>query len=562
MHRVFDPEVDPFIFDVSHQAYAHKLLTDRWDSFDTLREFGGICGYTSPDESKFDYYKAGHSSTSISIAVGSAKAIALKGEQDSRTPVALIGDGSMSAGMVYEAMNELGDRKYPVVIILNDNEMSIASPIGALSRVLSRTMASPLYQKFKSKTKELLEHLPDGATYVARRVEESFQLITPGILFEELGLEYIGPIDGHNIASLVETMKIAKSMRKPVIIHTQTIKGKGYKEAEGVGKEHWHGVGAFDLKTGKSLKKSSSISATEIFSKKLVELATNDKKVVGVTAAMPSGTGLNRAIEKFPDRFWDVAIAEQHAVTSMGALAKEGFKPFCAIYSTFLQRGYDQVIHDVCLMNLGVKFAIDRAGVVGEDGETHQGAFDISYLRPIPNMTLLAPASGKSLEFAMEFVKDFPTPCAFRYPRGSFILEEENPKPFELGKSVLLSRGDSKILFIGYGNGFGRAVETAKILGRDISILDLRFVKPLDRDMLVDLAKSHSRWFIFSDSAKIGGVGSAILELLSDEQIGGVEVISFEYEDSFIPHGNTKLVEDSLGLLPRQLADKISKLIG
>jgi 1-deoxy-D-xylulose-5-phosphate synthase len=562
MHRVFDPEVDPFIFDVSHQAYAHKLLTDRWDSFDTLREFGGICGYTSPDESKFDYYKAGHSSTSISIAVGSAKAIALKGEQDSRTPVALIGDGSMSAGMVYEAMNELGDRKYPVVIILNDNEMSIASPIGALSRVLSRTMASPLYQKFKSKTKELLEHLPDGATYVARRVEESFQLITPGILFEELGLEYIGPIDGHNIASLVETMKIAKSMRKPVIIHTQTIKGKGYKEAEGVGKEHWHGVGAFDLKTGKSLKKSSAVSATEIFSKKLVELATNDKKVVGVTAAMPSGTGLNRAIEKFPDRFWDVAIAEQHAVTSMGALAKEGFKPFCAIYSTFLQRGYDQVIHDVCLMNLGVKFAIDRAGVVGEDGETHQGAFDISYLRPIPNMTLLAPASGKSLEFAMEFVKDFPTPCAFRYPRGSFILEEENPKPFELGKSVLLSRGDSKILFIGYGNGVGRAVETAKILGRDISILDLRFVKPLDRDMLVDLAKSHSRWFIFSDSAKIGGVGSAILELLSDEQIGGVEVISFEYEDSFIPHGNTKLVEESLGLLPKQLADKISKLIG
>ncbi|NPA61812.1 MAG: 1-deoxy-D-xylulose-5-phosphate synthase [Epsilonproteobacteria bacterium] len=562
MHRVFDPEVDPFIFDVSHQAYAHKLLTDRWDSFDTLREFGGICGYTSPDESKFDYYKAGHSSTSISIAVGSAKAIALKGEQDSRTPVALIGDGSMSAGMVYEAMNELGDRKYPVVIILNDNEMSIASPIGALSRVLSRTMASPLYQKFKSKTKELLEHLPDGATYVARRVEESFQLITPGILFEELGLEYIGPIDGHNIASLVETMKIAKSMRKPVIIHTQTIKGKGYKEAEGVGKEHWHGVGAFDLKTGKSLKRSSAVSATEIFSKKLVELATNDRKVVGVTAAMPSGTGLNRAIEKFPDRFWDVAIAEQHAVTSMGALAKEGFKPFCAIYSTFLQRGYDQVIHDVCLMNLGVKFAIDRAGVVGEDGETHQGAFDISYLRPIPNMTLLAPASGKSLEFAMEFVKDFPTPCAFRYPRGSFILEEENPKPFELGKSVLLSRGDSKILFIGYGNGVGRAVETAKILGRDISILDLRFVKPLDRDMLVDLAKSHSRWFIFSDSAKIGGVGSAILELLSDEQIGGVEVISFEYEDSFIPHGNTKLVEESLGLLPRQLADKISKLIG
>jgi 1-deoxy-D-xylulose-5-phosphate synthase len=562
MHAVFDPKSDPFIFDVSHQAYAHKLLTDRWDSFDTLRQFDGICGYTSPDESEFDYYKAGHSSTSISIAVGSAKAIALKGEQDRRVPVVLIGDGSMSAGMVYEAMNELGDRKYPVVIILNDNEMSIASPIGALSRILSQTMASPLYQKFKSKTKELLEHLPDGATYVAKRVEESFQLITPGILFEELGLEYIGPIDGHNIGSLIETLKIAKSMKKPVIIHAQTIKGKGYSEAEGVGKEHWHGVGAFDLKTGKSLKKSSSVSATEVFSKKLVELATNDKKVVGVTAAMPSGTGLNRAIEKFPDRFWDVAIAEQHAVTSMGALAKEGFKPFCAIYSTFLQRGYDQVIHDVCLMNLGVKFAIDRAGIVGEDGETHQGAFDISYLRPIPNMTLLAPASGESLKLVMDFVKDFPTPCAFRYPRGSFILEEESPEPFELGKSVLLSKGDSGVLFIGYGNGVGRAVKTAELMESNPSILDLRFVKPLDKSMLKELAKTHNRWFIFSDSAKIGGVGSAILEFLEDENIKDIDVVSFEYEDNFIPHGNIKLVEKSLEILPEQLAEKISKIVG
>ena len=562
MHRVFDPKSDPFIFDVSHQAYAHKLLTDRWDNFNTLRQFGGVSGYTNPKESEFDYYKAGHSSTSISIAVGSAKAIALKCEQDSRVPVVLIGDGSMSAGMVYEAMNELGDRKYPVVIILNDNEMSIASPIGALSRILSQTMASPLYQKFKSKTKEILEHLPNGATYMAKRVEESFQLITPGILFEELGLEYIGPIDGHNIESLVETLKIAKSMKKPVIIHTQTIKGKGYREAEGVGKEHWHGVGAFDLATGKSLKKSSAISATEVFSKKLVELASRDEKVVGVTAAMPSGTGLNRAIEKFPDRFWDVAIAEQHAVTSMGALAKEGFKPFCAIYSTFLQRGYDQVIHDICLMNLGVAFAIDRAGIVGEDGETHQGVFDISYLRAIPNMTLLAPASGESLKLVMEFAKDFPTPCAFRYPRGAFILEEESPKPFELGKGVLLSQGDSNILFIGYGNGVGRAVKTAELMEISPSILDLRFVKPLDRELLRDLAKSHKRWFIFSDSAKIGGVGSAILEFLADESIKDIDIVSFEYGDEFISHGNTKLVEQDLGILPEQLIEKIAKMVG
>ncbi|HHS92967.1 MAG TPA: 1-deoxy-D-xylulose-5-phosphate synthase, partial [Campylobacterales bacterium] len=394
MHAVFDAKENPFIFDVSHQAYAHKLVTNRWDNFHTLRQFGGISGYTKPKESECDYYMAGHSSTSISLATGAAKAIALKGQEGERIPIAMIGDGSMSAGMVYEAMNELGDRKYPAIIILNDNEMSIASPIGALSRILSKKMASPFYQKIKEKTKEMLEVLPEGATYLAKRFEESFHLITPGILFEELGLEYIGPIDGHDIESLIETLKIAKGMKRPVIIHTQTTKGKGYEVAEGSGsdKEHWHGVSAFDVETGTSQKKSAPKASTKVFAETLVELADEDDKVVGVTAAMPSGTGMSAAIEKYPERFWDVAIAEQHAVTSMGSLAKEGFKPFCALYSTFLQRGYDQLIHDICLMNLGVAFAIDRAGIVGEDGETHQGVFDVSYLRAIPNMTIFAPS--------------------------------------------------------------------------------------------------------------------------------------------------------------------------
>jgi 1-deoxy-D-xylulose-5-phosphate synthase len=272
MHAVFDATKNPFIFDVSHQSYAHKLVTDRWDEFDTLRQFDGLSGYTKPKESDNDYYMAGHSSTSISLATGAAKAIALRGEQDERIPIAFIGDGSMSAGMVYEAMNELGDRKYPAIIILNDNEMSIASPIGALSRILSQSMASPFYQKFKKKTKELLESLPNSATYMAKRVEESFQLITPGILFEELGLEYIGPIDGHNIASLVETLKLAKAMKRPVIIHVQTTKGKGYEVAEGAGasKEHWHGVGAFDVTTGSSQKKSAPKASTAIFAETLV----------------------------------------------------------------------------------------------------------------------------------------------------------------------------------------------------------------------------------------------------------------------------------------------------
>ncbi len=556
MHVVFDAEKDPFIFDVSHQAYAHKLLTDRWDRFETLRQFGGISGYTNPKESPYDYYKAGHSSTSISLAVGAAKAIRLKGED--RTPVVMIGDGSMSAGMVYEALNELGERKYPVVIILNDNEMSIAKPIGAISRALSKGMAGPFYQKVKKKTEQLLEMLPEGATYMAKKFEESLRLITPGVIFEELGIEYIGPIDGHDIPSIVETLKIAKAMGKPVLVHAQTLKGKGYKIAEGP-MEHWHGVGPFDIETGLSLKKSGGAkSATKIFSETLMELAREDEKIVGVTAAMPGGTGLGPLIEAFPDRFWDVAIAEQHAVTSMGPLAKEGFKPFCAIYSTFLQRGYDQVIHDIALMNLGVTFAIDRAGIVGEDGETHQGAFDISYLRPIPNMTLMAPFNESSMRRALRFAADFPAPLALRYPRGAFMAEDFDVPPYEKGRAHLLREGE-RILFVGYGNGVGRALRTAEALEGDFdpAILDLRFVKPLDDAMLERLSREYSRWYVFSDGARLGGVASALEEWLAEREITGVEIRSFEYEDAFIPHGKTELVEDSLGLRPEQLARRI-----
>ena len=554
MHKVFDPKRDPFLFDVSHQAYAHKLLTGRWDEFTTLRQFQGICGYTKPSESEYDYYVAGHSSTSISLAVGAAKAIALKGED--RIPVAFIGDGSMSAGMVYEAMNELGDRKYPVVIILNDNEMSIAKPIGAISKLLSQTMAGSFYQKFKGRVEKVLEHFPEGTTYMAKRFEESFKLITPGILFEEMGIEYIGPVDGHDIESLIETMEIAKKLGKPVLIHAQTTKGKGYEIAEGT-KEHWHGVSAFDLATGEAPKKSGAKAATAIFSDTLVQLADEDEKVVGVTAAMPSGTGMSAVMEKYPERFWDVAIAEQHAVTSMGPLAKEGFKPFCTIYSTFLQRGYDQVIHDICLMDLGVVFALDRAGIVGEDGETHQGVFDISFLRAIPNMTLFAPYNESSMREAMIFAKEYDHPCAFRYPRGAFISKDRSCDAFKLGKSELLKEG-KEILFLGYGNGVGRAEQTAKLLDEDIAILDLRFIKPLDEEMLMTLSKTYKRWYVFSDSVKQGGVGSALLEFLNEKGLPDIALTSFEYDDNFITHGNTKLVEESLGLLPEQLAKKIA----
>ncbi len=530
MHAVFDVNKDPFIFDVSHQSYAHKLLTNRWEEFETLRKFGGVCGYTDPKESKYDYYKAGHSSTSISLGVGVAKAIKLKGED--RTPVVMIGDGSMSAGMVYEALNELGERKYPMVIILNDNEMSIAKPIGALSRYLSKGMAGPFYQKLKKRTESILQILPEGASYMAKKFEESFRLITPGMLFEELGLEYIGPIDGHDIPAIIDTLSIAKSMQKPVIVHAQTTKGKGYEIAEGP-LEHWHGVGPFDIKSGKSLKKASlSKSATQIFSETLMELAKDDEKIVGVTAAMPGGTGLGALIDTYPERFWDVAIAEQHAVTSMGPLAKEGFKPICAIYSTFLQRGYDQVIHDIALMDLGVTFAIDRAGIVGEDGETHQGAFDISYLRPIPNISLIAPYNETSLKKALHFSVNYNHPLAIRYPRGAFLAPDSDVVDYELGKANLLQDGE-KILFIGYGNGVGRAILTSDKLNYDIAILDLRFVKPLDETILKELSKRYPFWFIFSDSIRLGGVASAIEEFFATQDNRPKKIVSFEYEDRF-----------------------------
>jgi 1-deoxy-D-xylulose-5-phosphate synthase len=345
-------------------------------------------------------------------------------------------------------------------------------------------------------------------------------------------------------------------MNKPVIVHAKTVKGKGYKIAEGQ-HEHWHGVGPFNVEDGKFIKKPAPKSATAVFSDALNDLAIKYENIVGVTAAMPSGTGINKLMENFPDRFWDVAIAEQHAVTSMAAMAKEGFKPYITIYSTFLQRGFDQIIHDVCLMNLPVVFAMDRAGLVGNDGETHQGAFDISFLRFIPNMILFAPRDNKTLELGLEFAYTLNSPSAIRYPRGSFKELGYASTQFELGKAELLKEGISNKLFIGYGAGVSRAIDTESLHNEDIAILDLRFVKPLDKDCLVELAKKYCNWYVFSDSQRQGGVASAILELLSDENIKNVNVTSFEYDDFFVEHGDTKQVEESLGLLPEQLVAKI-----
>lgn len=558
MHYVFDSTKDPFIFDVSHQSYAHKLLSGREERFHTLRTFGGLSGYTKNEEG--DYFIAGHSSTSISLAIGACKAIRLKKEE--RTPVVLIGDGALSAGMAYEALNELGDRKYPCVIILNDNEMSISKPIGAISKYLSQAMATQFYQKFKKRVEKMLDFLPDSATYMAKRFEEGFKLITPGLLFEELGLEYIGPVDGHNINEMINALKQAKMMQKPCIIHAQTIKGKGYMLAEGKHAK-WHGVGAFDIHSGESLKKSNSkSSATEIFSQNLLHLAQKYENIVGVTAAMPSGTGLDLLIEAYPERFWDVAIAEQHAVTSMAAMAKEGFKPFIAIYSTFLQRAYDQVIHDCAIMNLNVVFAMDRAGIVGEDGETHQGVFDVSFLSAVPNLTLIAPRDSKMMEKCMEYAYFHQGPLAFRYPRGSFILEEEfAPCKLSLAKSQWLIKNTSEVAFLGFGQGVGKAWKILQNLGNDFAnLIDLIFIKPLDELLLKELASQTKIWFVFSENVKIGGVASLLREFVGQYDLN-VKIVSFEYEDAFITHGNLNEVEVSLNLDVKKLSQKILDII-
>ena len=601
MHAVFDCYNDPFIFDVSHQIYAHKLLSGRFDAFSTLRQTNGISGFAKPSESKADYFIAGHSSTSLSLGVGAARAIKLKGEN--RIPVILIGDGAMSAGLIYEALDEIGDIKYPMIIILNDNEMSISKPIGAMSKYLSTATAGRMYQGMREKIKGLLSKMPDSATFMAKRFEESLKLITPGILFEELGLSYIGPIDGHNIAELISIFQKAKDLKKPVLIHTQTIKGYGYQIAQGR-YEKWHSVSPFDINTGLPLKPKSTNNPTKIFAKKLLEIAQKDSKIIGVTAAMPSGTGLDLLMDNLPNRFFDVAIAEAHATTSMAAMAKEGFKPFVVIYSTFLQRAFDSIIHDVSIMNLPVRFALDRGGIVGEDGETHQGIFDISYLSLIPNMTIFAPRDDASLELAVAFASEFDkSPCAFRYPRGSFLLKNNTfkNKPFRFKKAEILfepeslretaefvessakSRADScvessvesraessaestprtssktpKIAFFAFGNGVGRAHLVNEILGFVAILVDLRFAKPLDSATILQVARRVDRIYIFSDGVKKGGIGEKIALLLNENAVF-VSVKSFEFDDAFIPHGKTAEIEDILGISPKQLANKIKK---
>ena len=561
--KVFDPLKERIVWDVGHQSYAFKILTERNEEFDTLRQFEGISGFNNIDESKYDAYSVGHSSTSISAAVGIIEAKNKQNKFDKT--IAVIGDGALTGGIAFEGLNQAGHlQNKDLIVILNDNEMSISPNVGALQKYMTNLLTSKYYNKIKKQIWDVSASLPKSIRrkfiYGAQKLEESvINILVPNILFEDLGFKYVGPVNGHDMVRLVEIFdKIKNNMVGPIFVHVVTSKGKGYKFAE-KDPSKFHGVGPFDKATGEILK-GSSISYSKVFGSKLVKLAQEDEKVIAISAAMIAGTGLTEFKEKLPERLYDVGIAEQHAVTFAGGLAVAGMKPFVAIYSTFLQRAYDQIIQDIALQNLPVVFCLDRAGIVGEDGATHHGVFDISYLKAIPNLTIAIPANASELEMMLEMAKDFPTPFVIRYPRGKAI-QKENVVPVELGKSIIEKSG-KKIAIIGSGKGFSDAEEITKILESEsemqISLVNIRFIKPLDTDLLDKLAENHELVFTIEDNTIVGGLGSSIKDYYCNSDI---KVHSFGIPDKFVLHGDTDILRGDLGILPHQLAEKIKKII-
>ncbi|MBN2141194.1 MAG: 1-deoxy-D-xylulose-5-phosphate synthase [Desulfovibrionaceae bacterium] len=557
LFKVFDLERDRIIWDVGHQAYAHKLLTGRRDRFPTLRQLGGISGFPRPCESPYDHFGVGHSSTSISAGLGMAMARDLAGED--HNVVSIIGDGSMTAGMAYEGLNQAGDMGLKYVVVLNDNEMSISKNVGALSSFLSRKLSGPMITRFKREFESLLKQIPrigpDLAMY-ARRGEDSFKsFFTPGMLFEAFRFTYVGPINGHDTAALIDVFKQVKNMDSPVLVHVLTTKGKGYDPAES-NPTFFHGVGRFEPETGlaKKPKTGDFASYTEVFGRTLCRLAEKDERIVAITAAMPEGTGTSAFRERFPERFVDVGICEQHAVTFAAGLACRGFKPAVAIYSTFLQRSYDQVVHDVCIQNLNVNFFLDRCGLVGEDGATHHGAFDLSYLRHIPNMVVMAPKDEAELQRMMITAIDFDGPAAVRYPRGTGVGARlsDNPRPLALGKGELVLDGrDALILAI--GSRVYPALEAAGELeqeqGLSVAVFNARFVKPLPEKQILDLAKRFKFVLTVEENALAGGFGSAVLELLADRgALDGLVLRRLGLPDRFVEHGKQKELRAMVGI--------------
>ena len=568
LHYVFDTPDDRLIWDVGHQSYPHKILTGRRDRIRTLRQGGGLSGFTKRAESEYDPFGAAHSSTSISAALGMAVARDLDGKK--HNVVAVIGDGAMSAGMAYEAMNNAGARNERLVVILNDNDMSIAPPVGAMSAYLARLISGKTYRTLRDIGKQLARHLPKFFEEKAGRAEEFARgFWTGGTLFEELGFYYVGPIDGHNLDHLLPVLRNVRDAEAgPILVHVVTQKGKGYAPAE-ISADKYHGVVKFDVATGTQAKsKSNAPQYTKVFAESLIKEARKDDRIIAITAAMPSGTGLDLFEKEFPDRCFDVGIAEQHAVTFAGGLATEGFKPFATIYSTFLQRAYDQVVHDIAIQRLPVRFAIDRAGLVGADGPTHAGAFDIAYLGCLPGFVLMAAADEAELvHMVATAVAIDDQPSALRYPRGEGLgvpMPAEG-KPLEIGKGRILQEGH-KVALLSYGARLGDCLKAAKeltALGLSATVADARFAKPLDTDLVARLAREHEV-LVTVEEGSIGGFGSYVLQALAEQGLldQGLRIRCMILPDQFIDQDTPAAMYASAGLDARAIVAKVFEALG
>ena len=568
LHAVFDAPRDKLIWDVGHQCYPHKILTGRRDRIRTLRSEGGLSGFTKRSESPFDPFGAAHSSTSISAALGFAMAAELGG--DPGDAIAVIGDGSMSAGMAFEAMNNAGHLKKRLFVILNDNDMSIAPPVGALSTYLSRLYAGAPFQEIKQAAKGMVSLLPEPFQEGARRAKELLKGITVGgTLFEELGFSYIGPIDGHDLDQLLPVLRTVKARATgPTLIHVITKKGKGYAPAEQAA-DKGHARAKFDVLTGEQKKAASNApSYTKVFAQALLRAAEDDSKIVAVTAAMPDGTGLDLMAGRFPKRVFDVGIAEQHAVTFAAGLAAGGMKPFCAIYSTFLQRGYDQVVHDVAIQRLPVRFAIDRAGLVGADGATHAGAFDVAFMANLPGMVVMAAADEAELVHMVATAAAYNEgPIAFRYPRGDGVGVEMPAKgvPLEIGKGRVIRQG-ARVAILSFGTHLAEVLQAAELLavrGLPPTVADARFAKPLDRDLILDLARTHDALITIEEGA-IGGFASHVAHLLAEEGVfdKGLKFRSMVLPDTFIDHASPEAMYRTAGMDAAQIEAKVLQTLG
>ncbi len=561
IHYVFDIPTDTLVWDVGHQSYAHKLLTGRNKAFDSLRQYKGISGFTKIKESPYDGFTVGHSSTSISAGLGICYAKYLN--NDPSDVISVIGDGSLTAGLAYEGLNQAGDLKRKLIVILNDNDMSISANVGALSSYLSRTLSNKSLQNMRNQFGQFLKSVPkigDDMYGWAKRWEESFKtFVTPGMLFEAFNFDYFGPIDGHNLDHLIDILTNIKNPDSPVLLHVTTVKGKGYAPAE-KNPVYFHGVGAFAVDTGKSNKTAATVPTyTSVFGDHMVKFAREDDRVVAVTAAMPEGTGLSRFSEEFPDRFFDVGIAEQHAVTFSAGLASKGAKPVVAIYSTFLQRAYDQILHDVCIDNHHVVFALDRGGIVGEDGPTHHGLFDYSYLRAMPNMTVMAPMDENELARMLRTALDHDGPIAMRYPRGTGQGVDIDPEvlPVKIGKAKCLRQG-SDLLILAAGAQANDAIEAAEALaveGIEATVVNARFIKPLDSDLFVELAGAIKKVITVEEHVLAGGFGSAVLEMLSDKGVQGISVKRIGIKDTFVEHGGQTQLRTDYGVDARAIVN-------